>query len=418
VGGSHEPILRAIEELRPAYTCFLCTGRDPATRAPGSRIQIEGRGKVIHAARGDSKLTLPAIRIQAGIEADAYQVIEVPADDMDGAYALAARAIAELGARFPDAAIHADYTGGTKTMSAALVLAALDAEPPVALHLVSGARADLERVRRHTERGAPANVARIRLRRRMAPFLDAWARYAYDEAAAGLAAIAMPADADARGTLLLAGDLSAAFAAWDRFDHAAALERLFAYRNRIGRDLNDHLGALGYLTRDCPEREPLRLLDLWHNAERRAVQGRYDDAVARAYRLIEWSAQWLLDTRLAIKTADIPAERVPAGVNLEPDRDGKRKAGLYLSWSLIGHWCGESPAGAFFAAARDELRHHLQARNASILAHGFAPIDAGVWTKLHGWLDTAFLPMLREEIKLARIRAEVPQLPARYLWDD
>ena len=38
-------------------------------------------------------------------------------------------------------------------------------------------------------------------------------------------------------------------------------------------------------------------LDLWRNAERRAVQGRYDDAVARCYRMVEWTAQWLLRTR-------------------------------------------------------------------------------------------------------------------------
>lgn len=57
---------------------------------------------------------------------------------------------AGLAERFPGARFIADYTGGTKTMTAALVCTALERDD-VTLQLVSGARPDLVAVRDGTE---------------------------------------------------------------------------------------------------------------------------------------------------------------------------------------------------------------------------------------------------------------------------
>jgi hypothetical protein len=43
VGGSHQLILKAIENTQPAYICFICSGRDPETGRSGSETQIMGK---------------------------------------------------------------------------------------------------------------------------------------------------------------------------------------------------------------------------------------------------------------------------------------------------------------------------------------------------------------------------------------
>ncbi len=416
VGGSHEPVVRAIQTLQPIHVCFVCTGRDPATGRQGSETQVTGRGAVIR-ARGEDRPSLPSIPAQVGLLPQRYQVVLVPADDLDAAFQVISAALDDLARRFPAATIHADYTGGTKSMTAALVMAAFEA-PRVRLGLVTGARADLVAVRGGTEQVAHASVANIRLRRAMAPHLAAWQRFAYAEAAAGLGAVAPPDSEALRARLQRARDLSAAFAAWDAFDHRQALALLDPYRPRVARDLDRHLAALGALLREGPRREPHRLLDLWLNAERRAAQGRFDDAVARIYRLIEWTAQWLLRARAGLDTADLPPERVPAETDLRPGRDGRIQAGLYAAWDLLARELPDTPAGRFFTEEHGALLHHLAVRNRSILAHGYEPIREDEWTELKGWLDEHFVPVLEAETREAGVRSLPPQLPVDYIWCD
>lgn len=52
------------------------------------------------------------------------------------------------------------------------------------------------------------------------------------------------------------------------------------------------------------------LADLLVNAERRATEGKYDDAVARLYRAVELIAQLLLSKR-GIDTSNVEVERLP-----------------------------------------------------------------------------------------------------------
>lgn len=319
--------------------------------------------------------------------------------------------------RFPGARRLADYTGGTKTMSAALVLEALEAEG-VLLQLVAGNRADLVRVRDGTEMALPARMDAIRLRRAMAPFLAAWKRFAYDEAAAGLGALASPADARLRALLLRARDLSAALAAWDRFDHAAALRLLDPYAPLVAPRMPGHFRALTLLTRAAAQRQTgLRIWDLWLNAQRRAAAGRYDDAVARLYRVLEWTAQWLL-SRAGIDTADLPAELARAAVPpLQPNREGKYQAGLYAAWKLVGARA-TGAARAFFESHEHALLEHVKARNESILAHGFQPINVEACARMTAWFESAFVPVLVAELALAGERERFAQLPDSYeLWD-
>lgn len=410
VGGAHQPILTALRQTTPDFTCFVCTDRDPATGRPGSDVQILGKGNCIKADPSDEKPTLSNIPTQAGLRDDQYQVVRVPADDLDEVFRILRETIQHLGQRFPGARLLADYTGGTKTMTAGLVSAALESDG-VELQLVTGSRADLIKVRSGMEAVTQANVERVRLERAMRPYVDAWRRFAYAEAYQGLAALPQPRDRTLAARLVLLRDLSRGLDAWDRFEHDMALALLEPYRPRIGASWTSRLAALKWLTTKDEIQEPARLFDLWRNAERRAAQGRYDDAVARVYRLLEWSAQWLLRSRCGIDTSKVPPERIPPGMALTPNDKGQIEVELVKAWELLAHHQPDSPAGTFFRAERNVLLHWLEIRNYSILAHGFRPVDKADWDRTVQWMETRLLPVLLQETASLRIR-EIPiQLP-------
>ncbi len=411
VGGSHEPILTALRQTTPDFACFICTGRDLATSRPGSDVQILGKGECIKVRPGDEKPSLFNIPTQAGLRDDQYEVVQVPADDLDEVFRILRGTIHRLSLRFPNARLLADYTGGTKTMTAGLVSAALESDG-VELQLVTGSRADLVKVRSGMEAVTQANVERVRLERAMRPYVAAWRRYAYAETWQGLATLPWPRDRDLAARLAMLRDLSRGLDAWDRFDHQTAWACLEPYRPRIGASWPALFAALQRLTTENETQEPARLLDLWCNAERRAAQGRYDDAVARVYRLLEWSAQWLLRSRCGINTSDVRPEQIPPHMTLTPGSKGKILASLLNAWELLAHHQPASPAGVFFRAKRNALIDWLDMRNHSIWAHGFRPVSEDDWRKKTvEWVQDGLLPVLLQEAAALRIRETPPQLP-------
>lgn len=409
VGGSPQPIVTAIQSLKPVFTEFVCTDKDPGTGKPGSNVGITGQGNVFRSGPTVKDPDLPSIPVMAGIEPDCYGMTIVASDDMDDAFVKIRNRLIALNRQFPEARIVADYTGGTKTMTAALVLAVLETEG-IGLQLVTGNRPDLIKVKDGTQAVVSANVDTVRLQKTMQPFLSAWGRFAYDEAAKGLAGIKAPAQPLLRAELLRLRDVSAAFAAWDRFDHRGALHRLESYGSAVGNFLGPYLAVLKVLTSDDQRQEPFLLLDLWRNAQRRAARGRFDDAMARCYRMIEWTAQWLLKKDHGIHTGDVPADLVSDQVPIIAGPDGKRRAGLRNAWELIAlkH---DGPAGQFIRAEKNAMFDRITARNGSILAHGTTPVDETAWQKMGDWMGQRFVPMLLAEAKSLGVKKAPPQLP-------
>ncbi|MBF0502750.1 MAG: TIGR02710 family CRISPR-associated protein [Candidatus Riflebacteria bacterium] len=409
VGGSHQPIVKAITERKPSFVCFVCSAKDPETGNAGSDQQILGKGNVIKANHGDAKPTLPNIPTQTGLSETDFEIAIIPTDDLDGAFAILRRKISDLYVRFPGRELIADYTGGTKTMTAALVTAVLESEK-TSLALVTGNRTDLVKVRNGTEYAAEASVEGIRISRGMKTYLGSWKRFAYDEAFDGLSGITPPGLVNLRQRLFMARDISNAFSCWDRFDHPEALRLLDVYRPRVAKWWPDLFPTIQVLTGNGEATEPARLFDLWRNAQRRAAQGRFDDAVARIYRLLEWTAQWLLKTRCQIETSDIPPEKIPEGILVIPDHAGKRKAGLFVAWKMVEKWV-TSESSDFFKKNQKILFGYLEMRNTSILAHGFSPLARDDWQKFSVWFEENFIPMLISEAKRARVNRIFSQLP-------
>ncbi len=438
VGGSHQPVVSAIKEQRPDYVIFICTGKDPATGRPGSSIQITGTGNCIKANPQDEKPTLPNIPTQSGLTTEQHEVCCTLSDDLDQIYLDCSNAIDAALRRFPNAKIVADYTGGTKSMSAGLVMAALEHQN-IDLQLVTGSRGDLIKVNDGSQYVACANIEQIRFERLVAPYRQAWTRYAYSEAEAGLSQMSAPRSSELRGQFSKFRDLSRAFAEWDNFNHLAALDIIQRYAPSLPPELKAHLTiAMRLNDHKIPKRDAARLFDLYLNALRRAAQGRYDDAIARVYRLIEWTAQWLLKNQCNIDTANVDETAIPEGMILTQNRDGQWQAGLFSAWQLVKHklntgtdrgFCPPLPAGVgcnrpqyktsgeaarFIQTEESNLLNHIKIRNGSILAHGFEPVKSSDWQPIQLWLEQKFIPMLLAETTGVGIKALPAQLPSEY----
>lgn len=387
VGGSHQPIVRSIQQNQPDFVHFLCSAdRD---RTKGSYTQVIGEGKVLKSAPQLDKPDLPNIVTLTGLSAEQYAVHQIEHfDDLNDCYLSALRLIERVHAEHPDAKIIADYTGGTKSMTAGLVAAALD-DGRCEIQLVTGQRQDLRQVTDQTEFVRPVWVWDAQVQRRMRTAREFIAHFDYAGAARLLEDTVMRfASKSTLSTLQRCLSLCRAFDAWDRFDHETARRLLQPYR---GQFVGHAIALDAILTGKGHGFEWVE--DLLLNAERRAAQGRYDDAVGRLYRALELTAQVWLRQRYDLDTSNVDVARVPEAMRarLEKMRDEKGvvKIGLLLAWDVLAAF-PDDPIGAAFAAQRGELLDFLSVRNESLFAHGQRPVSQQDY-EAHAPRVTAFL---------------------------
>jgi hypothetical protein len=378
VGGSHQPVLTSIKQQRPDRVYFLCSA-DQGKKS-GSHVLVNGPGNVIKSDPTRDKPDLPCIAVQAGLDQNRYHVEKEPNfDDLDACYRSAVKLLALARKELPGARLVADYTAGTKSMSAGLVAAVLD-DGQCELTVVVGSRIDLVKVVNRTEFVRRVSTSDTQVHRRMAEAHKLAMRYDY--AAAGELLRAAAADLAGSSNLdrLQRGiALCRAFDEWDRFEHAAAQDCLEVYQ----REFVSHWRFLKSLCGADRGHGFEWVEDLLRNAERRAAQGRYDDAVGRVYRASELTAQVWLKEQRGVDTGDVDVQRVPEATRagLERQREegktntpGKIKIGLIQAWDLIAAW-PDDPAGALYAPFRKKLLSFLTVRNQSLFAHGFRPIS-------------------------------------------
>jgi len=397
VGGSSEPLVNSIRQNRPDMLAFLCS--DDAGRTKGSYTQVVGEGLVCE------KGTKPNILVQTGVSDAGFPVVRIREfDDPNACYVESLDLLAELRRRYPEAQIIADYTGGTKSMSSGLVLAALDTEG-VVLGVQQGVRADLDKVVSGTQftrltcgRAPLVN----RQCKRVAEFLR---RFDYPAAASLLEDVLAQSDLPhsmaepLRYQLALARGLNA----WDRFDHATAWTLLSPLRSRHV-DLLKFLQAVvssrrrldpeferqaGSVIRVAARGHGYELVeDLLLNAERRASQGRYDDAVARLYRALEMLAQarlrlaYGIDTS-ALQTIDLPVDIRPIYNSRQEGPGGTTQLALKDAYELLALLAtvGPEPVGNAYVEKRGHLLDFLAVRNRSLYAHGFTPVTEAQYRK-------------------------------------
>ncbi|MCZ2152357.1 MAG: TIGR02710 family CRISPR-associated protein [Bryobacterales bacterium] len=373
VGGSPDPIRVSLSKARPRVVLFVVSR--------GSQKQVEEK-------------ILPEL----GFHVVPNYCVVADENQLDRIYAELRRQIRDwlrLNLLTPEKVL-IDFTGGTKPMSAGLALAAL--EDFHTFCYVSGHRRDKEGLGSvqsgseylvHTAN--PWEVEAVKARER-ASFLFSAGQVA--EAAELLRRASKKCSLKTASVLQRYVSLLEILDLADRFQFKQASHSASKYRDahdvllaqfegeahdRLNL-LRDHWQRLAEETRNEVATRSI-LLEMICNADRRALQGRWDDALARLYRATELWAQGLGYEALGARLGKIPIQKIPAERQQEfrrtfgePDRNGVYSFGVKRLVEAVDSYglpAGRPPAMPIYKT----LSGHLQKRNDSILAHGMRPVS-------------------------------------------
>jgi CRISPR-associated protein (TIGR02710 family) len=420
VGGSPQPIATALRVLRPDVVWFLVSG---GKAGESSRSQVVSEEIDYDKPRG---IRGPGLRFAEGCP-EATKIIEMPADDPDGAYKICWPHLAQARKSYSEHRLIADYTGGTKSMTGALLMAAL-AQPGVEVQFMVGERADLVQVKTGSEK--PQRMA--------ADFIVAERDFAaaeqavdgYDYAAAQLllhslrdrlkkTGVKPPRSWSHRLEQALAW--TGVMSNWDAFNHGEAAARQArepAVRAMLQE--SDHLAPLLALSGRQKGKPGWDICtDLWLNALRRGERGRHDDAVARLYRLVEAAAQAHLWEKHGLESGKVAPHELPDrmrdSVYMKTDHQTQASyAALGLNHTvelLRARDPHDRLVAAYGGAGAGEDRAGppwLTSRNNSILAHGFVTVDEQAWEQAKNWVETNLMGFFES--------AGFPQLPRHIPW--
>lgn len=274
-----------------------------------------------------------------------------------------------------------DFTSGTKAMTAALaVLAALYEANE--LSYITGKRKN-GIVQPGTEQILPIRPYFISAQQKLKTAIEFFNHSQYITAAIILNEIMRIGDPDITQKAEPIQKLAEAYSLWDKFQHEEALEKLKTIKMQELNQNKRFLGELIHKTKEKGNPEPYLIADLINNAQRRAEEGKYDDAVARLYRTIELIAQYTLKSKYGIDASQCPKQEIPENLlkkwNIPPQTE-KIKLALEKDYELLA--AKEDPLGQKYLED-STLRNLLAKRNTSILAHGLTPIQKETWQKLH-----------------------------------
>jgi CRISPR-associated protein (TIGR02710 family) len=354
------PLYFTVKQSRPDYTVFLVSE--------------------------DSKKYAEEVASRLELKSTEYfiQSLSDP-DDIISVFGAANRIIRDLLAKgYECADIVADYTSGTKAMTGGLVLSAVG-NTCGELKYIVGPRKDGV-VINGTEQAKSLTPSAIIAARRIRTVRSLMEAYRFDAAQRILNEL-NPHLLDEHDQQVVQGlqQLAAGFQAWDKFDHKyfigqyekadLALPELAMFKVSSGtkkRLINikktlesDNL----MITEDL-------LADLYNNSLRRIEESKYDDAMARMYRLGEMLGQWAL-AKYELSSSDVdltkvPKESKPELEALRDPSDGKIRIGLFKIYQLLQRL--DDPLGDDFVC-NSKIRNLITRRNHSILAHGVTPIS-------------------------------------------
>ncbi len=406
VGGSPQPIITAIESLAPKRVVFICSGGKNS-----SVDQITGRDfpcRIFEEGALVKKLhNIPEhCKLGENFNNQKDIVIVEDMDDLGSCYSVILQKIIEV--KNDGYTILTDYTGGTKTMSAALAMAAL--EEDCRLFLTTGIRKDLIKVSRgeHTE---DVNTSEIHVEKIVRQIREVHLkRHDYSGAVLQLSELlrtkTLSKQSKQRIRTLI--KYNRAFELWDRFSHRQAwelledslddpfvrpfalqLKRVIQSRRAIDPDYKDASGMQGH---------GYELIeDLLLNAQRRESQSRYDDAVGRIYRALELMIQLYLKKEYEILTGDVDLSKLPDTVREKYEvfrvaDSGPIQISLKRSYELLSD-LSDQTLQPLYQSNANRIEGILSIRNYSLFAHGFKSISKEqyekFWEVASGFLNHA-----------------------------
>ncbi len=395
VGGSPEPIVKALTHWRPIKVWFV-----PSAQTKGS---------IEHDTVRDGKSVLSIVNAAKAAEfpldAGRYDIHEL--NDGEN-LALCLTELQRLTGdierwvkRGENFDVVVDFTGGTKCMSAAISLQA--SRWPCVFSYVGGARTKgnvgivepgHERVV-HQEN--PWQALGYRAVEDLVVLLDQHAFLSAETLARKTKERVNRAERKSEFAVL--EQLAKGLDAWDRFDHKggkSALDNVVKAANNLRAVLGQERGnkiveaverLTAHLQELCTAKPPSHhhVLDLLANAKRRKDEGRFDDAVARLYRAIEAIAQVALKEAHGIdSTEKVPLVKIPEALRstwAARTNEGVVALGIQDDYALLAAF-GDPVGKKFQDAGLSGTKSPLVARNRSILAHGFERVTDAVFDKL------------------------------------
>lgn len=288
-----------------------------------------------------------------------------------------------------------DYSGGTKTMAAALALCA--AELSSSFHVAvskeqakGGTEAAIGGEARAVYQGNPWNELAANGRREAAA---AFNQARYREAADLFRKIEKRVSGGSKPLYKSLADFSEGYAFWDSFDYREGWNRLQSAKKGLEMSalfggppglkdvvakLKENLSFLEKLVMGTKEIKPELFLDLLSNAQRRAhTEKKYEEATVRLLRALEVLAQARLAER-GFQFDRIDPDRLPASLKTDfiqkytSPLDGRIKPDLLGDYRLLKE-IGD-PLGIAFDQQWSTFKIPLEARERSILGHGFTPM--------------------------------------------
>ena len=339
-----------------------------------------------------------AQRLQQGLEGVEMAIRPLPAgdeNDADRAYAHFDAVLAETLRDVPPDRVVVDFTRGTKAMSAALVLAATRHEVP-RLRYITGRRDRRGMVEAGSEDIRSIGTTVVAGHRRLDLARDLMRRGSFPAAEAVLPdpghAFAGLYPSDLIETAQAVRTATRFYAAWDRLDYAAAAQVDVSappaddwatlWPSPAVRDWVEALACETARSDSAAMAARLRRLavDLLANGERRLRQGQHEDALVRAYRILELIGQArLFDHGLDSGNLD-PNDKAVQSLQKKIEKknqaplaeraDGTLLAGRFQVARILKE-CGDALAGRLLDFEQKALLRPTL-RNNSLLIHGFA----------------------------------------------
>jgi CRISPR-associated protein (TIGR02710 family) len=365
VGGTPAPIIRTIKDYEPEKVYFVVSVGEG-----GSKGQVEEKGQI-------KKETA-----DIGYKQEVFEVKDP--ENLVDCYLASLDAVSSAVAEFPAEEVLVNYTGGTKCMSAALVLASIEEE--VKHCYIGGAIRD--------------EVGRVKNDVYMRVFVGSNPRIALgvNDLSDAVTLFNKNEIVEAEKMLREAGSMIAipeiskrvrslrevvnAYLAWDKFDHVVAkrvMDRsdLGIFDKETREEIEKNKTFLERLLESTRGRRRLSMelvFDVISNAERRSEIGDYEDAVARLYRALEMMEQLRLQER-GYDSSDMKIEEGELREKYERyrDREGKIRLPLEAGYEFL---CGLGDEwGMRFKGDFEGFKEHLRKRNLSILNHGLERIE-------------------------------------------
>lgn len=352
VGGSTVPVAEAINSHRPDFVFFIASDKSEPYISEIDNSILD--------------LTIPSIKCR--MEHKTF-VVSNP-DDIDVCFEETKRAYDEA-TKFSEKIIF-DYSGGTKTMSVAVALVAINTSSEMTF--VSGARKDVVRVLNGTEFIKSNKPWFFHYQKKLEETKKLFNIGLYQSAIISsleiLPEVSLP---EFKIEFEKICKLSKCFNAWDKFNHEDARKIL----SEFSHEYKDYLLRLNRIIGEKDSTGYEQVVDLICNAKRKAKLGMYDDAIARLYRTLEMLIQVRLKKEYGIDTSDINMEN--ENLNEEAKQmliqkyqfqDKKIKVALVGSWELLKIIKPEDIFSKIYNSKKNDLREIIQKRNISILAHG------------------------------------------------